>query len=154
MKLSSRGDYAVRAVLELAEAGDDAILSAADIEARAAVPRNYLTKLLQELQRHRIVRAMRGVNGGFALGRPASEITVGEVIRAMDGPLAPIACASLTVHIPCPTSRCQEEEACVMRDMWLEVRHAISNVVDQTTFANLVHRRRARAGAEPGSYAI
>lgn len=144
----------MRAVLELAELKDEGVISSVELEARAGVPRNYLTKLLQELQRHQIVRAVRGVNGGFALARPADRITVGEVIRAMDGPLAPIACASLTVHIPCPTTRCQEEEACVMRDMWLEVRNAISEVVDRTTFADLVNRRRARSAEETGSYAI
>jgi Rrf2 family protein len=143
VKLSSRGDYAIRAVLELAEAGDRAIVSAGDIEARAGVPRRYLTLLMRELQAKSIVRGVRGVHGGFTLGRPADQITVGQVIRVMEGPLAPIGCASLSIHIPCPTTRCQEEESCVMRAMWLDVRQAISDVVDNTTFADLVARRRA-----------
>lgn len=144
MKLSTRGDYGVRVVLELAEAGPNTVLSANELAARTSLPKNYLANLLRDLQTRGVVRSVRGSNGGFTLGRAADSITVGEVVRIMEGPLAPIACASLTAHQPCPTSRCQEEAECVLRDMWLDVRNAISEVVDNTTFADLATRRRVR----------
>ncbi len=144
MKLSTRSDYAVRVVLELAEAGPGAVLSAGALGERAGVPPKYLLDLLRSLRTKGIVRSQRGPNGGFSLGRPASQISVGEVIRLEDGPLAPIACASRTAHVPCPTSRCESEEMCVLRDLWVEVRDAIADIVDNTSFAELRDRRERR----------
>lgn len=156
VKLSTRGDYAVRVVLELTEAGAATTLSAHELGERTGVSEKYLTLLMRELQTKGIVRSTRGAGGGFTLGKAPEEITVGDVVRVMDGPLAPIACASVTAHVPCPTYRCQTETTCVLRDMWSDVRNAIAAVVDKTTFADLAERRRAQyAGvSEAGSYTI
>jgi Rrf2 family protein len=153
VKLSTRGDYGVRVVLELARAGDGATLSAADLAARCSVPANYLAHLLADLKTRDIVRSVRGAHGGFSLGRAAGQITVGDVVRVMDGPLAPIPCASTLAHIPCPANRCPDENACTLRGLWLEVRNAIADVVDRVTFADLAARERPGVEA-PGAYSI
>jgi Rrf2 family protein len=154
MKLSSRGDYAVRVVLELAEAGPRALLSGKDLGVRVGVPPNYVPHLLRDLQVRGIIHAVRGPKGGFSLGRAPADITVGEVVRAMDGPLAPIACASVTVHVPCPTTRCESESECVLRDLWVSVRNAIADIVDSTSFADLMARRASLPAAERAAYRI
>lgn len=154
MNLSSRGDYAVRVVLELAAAGPGVVIPARILGERAGVPPKYLVLLLRDLQPKGIVRSSRGLNGGYTLGRDAAEITVGEVVRLMDGPLAPIACASRTAHVPCPTSRCQVEADCILRDMWVEVRDAIAGILDTRTFADLLERRRGAASLGHPGYQI
>ncbi len=154
MKLSTRGDYAVRALLELtfAPAGEPMPLSA--IAERTSIPFNYLEQIFQELKAARLVRSQRGQRGGYLLGRPAAEITVADVIRVMEGPLAPTLCASRTQQAPCATFLCPNVEECVLRDMWLEVRDAISGILDHTTFADLADRQRHARGTQAPRYSI
>ncbi len=159
MKLSTRGDYAVRALLELATEEDLDCMPLGDLAERTGIPRKYLEQILMRLRDARVVGAKRGAHGGYRLARPAAEITVGEVIRTMDGPLAPSLCASQTAHQPCPAYRCASEEACVMRALWLDVREAISGILDHTTFGDLAERERAQRAARStapfvGSYQI
>lgn len=140
MKLSTRGDYAVRALLELCAHEDDRPLPLSSIAERTAIPSKYLEQILMRLRSIGVVTGKRGAGGGYRLARSPRDVTVGEIVRAMDGPLAPTLCASTTAHAPCPTYRCPDESSCVMRDLWLEVRDAISAVVDRTTFADLASR--------------
>jgi len=159
LKLSTRGDYAVRALLELATEEDLDCMPLGDLAERTGIPRKYLEQILMRLRDARVVGAKRGAHGGYRLARPAAEITVGEVIRTMDGPLAPSLCASQTAHQPCPAYRCASEEACVMRALWLDVREAISGILDHTTFGDLAERERAQRAARSaapfvGSYQI
>ncbi len=154
MKLSSRGDYAVRALVELAAAGDGRSLTVAELAERTAIAPKYLEALMRQLGTAGIVRGRRGPSGGYHLERPAEEIFVGEVIRVMDGPLAPTLCASRTQHAPCPAYRCADEETCTLREMWVEVRDAISAVVDRTTFATLAERTRINRERVTPRYAI
>lgn len=146
MKLSTRGDYAVRALLELTGMPGEETLALPEIAERTGIPRRYLEQLLGTLTAAGLVTARRGAAGGYRLRRPAEEITVGEVIRTMDGPLAPTGCASRTQHAPCPAYRCPDEATCALRDMWVDVRDAISAIVDHTTFQDLADRRKAPAG--------
>jgi Rrf2 family protein len=142
MKVSTRGDYAVRVMLELALAPPGTVISLSQLAQRTGVPAKYTVQLLKALQPKGVIRSHRGANGGFSLGRAAADITVAEVLRIMDGPLAPVACASQTIHIPCSPRLCQSEENCVLREMWLDVRNAIAEILDNTTFADLAQRRR------------
>lgn len=151
MKLSSRGDYAVRALLELTGLPGEQTLALPDLADRTGIPRRYLEQLLGTLSTAGLVTARRGAGGGYRLKRRPEEITIGEVIRVMDGPLAPTACASRSQHAPCPTYRCPDEATCALRDMWVEVRDAIASIVDHTTFADLAARRRI---AVTSQYAI
>jgi len=154
MKLSTRGDYATRALVELAALPEDGSLTLGQLAGRTGVPRRYLEQLLLRLRAGDVVRTRRGPAGGYQLARPAAELTVGSVIRLMDGPLAPSLCASRTRHEPCPAYRCPDEEACALRDLWLEVRNAISDIVDHTTFADLAGRSQERRVAAAPRYQI
>lgn len=154
MRLSTRGDYAVRAVLELAVRPAGVPFPLREIAARTGVPEKYLEQILMRLRVARILSARRGARGGYLLARPAEEITVGEIVRVMDGPLAPIACASKTAYESCPASRCSDAAICTLRGFWTEVRDAIVDVVDHTTFADLAARVTAQHAAQTLTYQI
>lgn len=147
MKLSTRGDYGVRVVLELSRAGEGATIRGPELAVRIAAPANYLANILNDLRTSGIIRSVRGPRGGFSVARNPSELTVGQVVRAMDGPLAPLPCASTSAYIPCPAARCTSEGECVLRGLWLDVRDAIAGVVDRVTFADLVERESRAATA-------
>jgi Rrf2 family transcriptional regulator, cysteine metabolism repressor len=149
MKLSSRGDYATRVLMELAVSEGPRALSAHDLSLRTGISQKYLEQIMMRLRSARLVSARRGVQGGYELARRPEDISVGEVIRLMDGPLAPSPCASQSAHVPCPAYRCPSEQACVLRGLWSDVRDAISEVLDGTTFADLVQRQREGELAAP-----
>ena len=154
MKLSTRGDYAVRALLELATGETGQAVPLTDLAERTGIPPRYLEQILMRLRVAGVLRSRRGVHGGYALARSASAITVGEVVRAMDGPLAPSLCASQIAYAACPGYRCPSEESCVMRDLWLEVRNAIADILDRTTFGDLADREREQRTARGYRYQI
>jgi Rrf2 family cysteine metabolism transcriptional repressor len=154
MKLTSKGDYATRIVMELSTAEGPRPVSVHDLAARTGISMKYLEQIMLRLRSAQIVRSERGVHGGYALARRPERLTVGEVVRAMDGPLAPSPCASQTAHVPCPAYRCPSEEGCVLRGLWLDVRNAIAGVLDKTTFAELAERQQATAGARGDRYVI
>ena len=142
MKLSTRGDYATRVVLELSALGAPRPLAVSELASRTGVSPKYLEQIMSSLRAACVVRGERGVHGGYVLARHPDSLTVGEVVRAMDGPLAPSPCASQSVHVACPAYRCPSEETCVLRGLWLDVRDAIAAVLDTTTFAELAERQQ------------
>lgn len=154
LKLSTRGDYAVRALLELAAEADQEWLALAELADRTGISPKYLEQILMRLRTARVVKAKRGARGGYAFARPPAEVTIGEVVRVMDGPLAPSLCASQTAHAPCPPDRCPSEADCVLRGLWMDVREAISQVVDVTTFGELATRRRQQESERREMYHI
>lgn len=136
MKISAKGDYATRAVLDLAINYKEGEVSRIQtIAKRQNIPVKYLENILLLLNRAGVVRSRRGNQGGYYLARPPESITVGEVIRIVDGPLAPISCASTTAYEVCP-----EESACGLRSVWLEARDALAKVLDNTSFADVLNR--------------
>ena len=143
MKLSTKGDFATRVLLELSAAEGPRALSVHELSGRTGISAKYLEQIMVRLRAANVVRSTRGARGGYELAKSAQELTVGEVVRLMDGPLAPSPCASQSAHVPCPAYRCPTEEHCVLRSLWLDVREAISEVLDGTTFAELVHRQRS-----------
>jgi Rrf2 family cysteine metabolism transcriptional repressor len=149
LKLSSKGDYATRVLMELAVSEGPRALSAHDLSMRTGISQKYLEQIMMRLRSGRLVSARRGVQGGYELARRPENISVGEVIRLMDGPLAPSPCASQSAHVPCPVYRCPSEQSCVLRGLWSDVRDAISDVLDGTTFADLVQRQREGDQAAP-----
>ncbi len=154
MRLSTRGDYATRVLMELSCVEGPTALSVHDLSARTGISPKYLEQIMMRLRSARVVRSRRGVRGGYELAREAAQLTVGEVIRVMDGPLAPSPCASRSAHVPCPVYRCPTEDACVLRGLWLDVRDAISEVLDRTTFAELAERQRRARGSVREVYCI
>lgn len=152
MRLSSKGDYATRVLMELSVSEGPNALSVHELAARTGISAKYLEQIMMRLRTAQLVRSHRGVNGGYELARSPGDVTVGEVIRVMDGPLAPSPCASQSAHVPCPAYRCPTETGCVLRGLWLDVRDAISDVLDRTTFADLA--KRQRTSRRPEVYAI
>jgi len=133
MKLSTRGEYASQAILDLALHQHEGPVKIREIAARQEIPLKYLESILLTLQRAGMAHSKRGPRGGYYLARPPEAITVGEVIRAMDGPLAPIHCVSVSAYEQCP-----RESVCGLKWVWQEVRDAIAGILDNTTFADVV----------------
>ena len=133
--LSQKAKYALKAMIALAEAGEGELVQAQDIAGRQNVPKKFLELILLELKRRGLVHSHRGKQGGYMLAKPAREITFGQVVRVMDGPLAPIPCASLTGYRRC--ADCRDEEACAIRRVMRGVRDAVSSVLDQVSLADV-----------------
>lgn len=143
MKLSTRGEYASLAILDIALHQRENPVKIREIAARQDIPLKYLENILLTLQRAGIVRSRRGPQGGYYLARPAEQITVGEVIRAMDGPLAPIHCVSVSAYETCP-----RENTCGLKWVWQDVRDAIADILDHTSFADVVQHSPGNAKHE------
>ena len=139
--LSMKAKYALRAVMVLAR-NERKLMQTRAIAKSADVPHKFLEAILSDLKNHGMVSSKRGMLGGYQLSRPADVITVGDIIRIMDGPLAPIRCASVTAYQPCED--CPDETTCVIRDVMKDVRVAISGVLDKRTVADLLNNPRAR----------
>ncbi len=138
MKLSTKGEYASRAMLELALRYDEGPLHIREISAAQGIPERFLEQILLLLKRTGYLKSKKGPQGGYFLARPPSRISVAEVIRVMDGPLAPIKCVSVTAHEICPFER-----GCGLKGLWKETRDAVATILERTTFADLVDRTKA-----------
>ena len=137
--LSQKAKYALRALLMLAEAPADELVLIQDVADRQNVPKKFLELILVELKRHGFAHSQRGRSGGYCLARPADSITFGQVIRAMDGPIAPLPCSSLTAYRRC--ADCGDEKSCAIRKVMRSVRDAMSEILDRTTLADALSGR-------------
>jgi Rrf2 family protein len=137
--LTMKAKYALRALCVLADS-EPGWLQARQIAALADVPEKFLEAILVELRKAGIVASKRGVQGGHSLAGPAGQIMVGQVIRAVDGPLAPILCASLSAYRPCDD--CPDPDACALRLLMGDVRDAMSDVVDHRSLEQLARDSR------------
>jgi Rrf2 family protein len=138
--LTMKAKYALRALCVLVDA-DSERLQARQIAALADVPEKFLEAILVELRKAGVIISKRGVQGGHSLAVPAGQIMVGNVIRALDGPLAPILCASVTAYRPCDD--CPDPETCALRLLMGDVRDAMSDVVDHRSLEQLAHDTRS-----------
>jgi Rrf2 family protein len=132
MHVSTKSEYGLRALIYLAGRTDGRPVSAREISERWSVPVKYLEQILKTLRQAGMVESSAGVNGGYRLARPATAITAGEAIRALDGRIAPMACVSEYDYEPCDF-----EPTCGLRSLWARTREAILTVVDHTTIADL-----------------
>jgi Rrf2 family protein len=121
-------------------------LQAKAIATRADVPLKFLEAILVDLRVGGFVRSTRGKAGGHALARPADDIVVGDLIRAIDGPLAPVRCASVTAYAPC--ADCKDPESCAVRGLMREAREALASVLDTCTLQTLHDRAHPIAEVE------
>jgi Rrf2 family protein len=137
MKVSSRGLYALKALLHLAAAHDRGLVKIHEIAFEEAIPEKFLEGILVTLKNARLVASQRGREGGYRLRRPPSEILVGEVVRIMDGPLAPFGDAVELAH----RVRTEPRHAGLF-DLFLDVRNAAAAILDHTTLAQIVERNR------------
>lgn len=142
--LSQKAKYALKALCQMAGGPQGKLILVSEIAEREQAPRKFLELILLDLKRHGLVYSQRGKNGGYALAKPASQITLGEVIRILDGPLAPLPCASLSGYRRC--SDCDNEEICPVRVVMRQVRDAMASIVDNTSIADAAAAREASSG--------
>ncbi|MFD2238942.1 RrF2 family transcriptional regulator [Aureimonas populi] len=142
--LTMKGKYGLKAMLHLADAPAGRLTLSAEIARAHSIPKKFLDAILGELRHAGFIHARKGRGGGYALARAPQDIRVGHVLRVLDGPLAPIPCASRTAYRRCDD--CRTEESCQVRLVMLEVRNAISAVLDEKTLAEL---SRMPGEAEP-----
>jgi len=135
VKISFKGDYALKIILDLALNYQRGLVQISDIAKRQDIPLKYLEQILLVLKGAGYVRSKRGPKGGFWLAKHPREITLGEIIRLMQGPTSPITCVSTSAY-----SKCRDEPKCPFRGLWLEIKEAINRVVDYTTFEDMVKR--------------
>lgn len=143
--LSSRAKYATRALLDLSLRFDQGPVQIHDIAARQNIPVKFLEQILLALKLSGFVQSRKGPGGGYLLARAPREITLGAVVRAMDGPIAPISCVSISGYHECG---CPDPATCGLRTIWKEARDALAEVMDGTTFADICARHLAQQKAE------
>jgi len=137
MKISQRGLYALKALTHLVESYDRGVVKIHEIAEEEAIPEKFLEGILVTLKNSRVVASQRGREGGYRLRRPPNEILVGEVVRIMDGPLAPFGDAAELAH----RVRTETRHAGLF-DLFLEVRNASAAILDHTSLHDLVARNR------------
>ena len=143
MRLSKRGEYGLRAMIFLAEAQKDtptAVVQIKEISERDKIPAKFLEQILLALKNAGLVHSKMGIGGGYYLGRPPSEVTLGHIIRVLDGPLAPIRCVSQMAYEPCG---CPDERTCGLRMVMGDVRNAMIDILDNTTLLDVTKRVEA-----------
>lgn len=139
MKLSKRGEYGLKALIDLAASDSDDVIRIRELAQREQIPVKFLEQILLTLKNAGLLQSRRGVNGGYYLARPPEEITLGQIVRTLDGPLAPIRCVSQMAYERCV---CEDENTCGLRLVMLDVRNAIADILDETTLAQAASRSK------------
>lgn len=139
MKISYKGDYAFKTLLELALNYNKGVLSIQELAKKGDIPVKFLEQVLLTLKKGGFVDSKRGISGGYFLAKSPGEITVGEVARFLEGPIEPLACVGKKTY-----DECKDFSSCVLRELWSQVYTATSLVVDTVTFAELVRRASLR----------
>ena len=140
MRLSKRGEYGLRAMIILAHAyneSPDTMVQIKEISEQEKIPTKYLEQILLALKNAGMLQSRMGIGGGYYLARQSQDISLGQIIRTLDGPLAPIRCVSHMAYEPCG---CPDERTCGLRMVMGDVRNAISEILDNTTLAAVTER--------------
>lgn len=149
MSFSQKTVYALRAMYELAKRegqGPVCISALAEVQ---AIPPRFLENILIQLKQTGVVQSVRGKEGGYLLGRPAGQVTAGDILRAIEGPIYPVSCLSGKAQDTCPM-----REDCVFLPMWQEAQEAMRRVYDGTSLADLVAKGKRNAECFVASYSI
>lgn len=151
MQLSKKAEYALRAMIHLGMASELGVstISGSEMAEANRLPLKFVERILQELRGAGYIETRRGKTGGYALAKPAASIRMGDLVRLIDGRLAPIGCASETAYEACS---CPDEEHCGLRMLMIDVRNAIANILDRYTLAQVVEvtlRKMRRDGIAP-----
>jgi len=139
VKVSTKGEYGTRALLELARHYGEGPLQSSQIAARQHIPENYLNQLLIILRRAGLIQSIRGPQGGHQLSRAPSKINLAEAIHALEGPTAPRDCVEEGIQ------DCSLYDICVLRDVWYDVMQATDRVLNSVTLESLSRRHEERA---------
>lgn len=136
MKISTRGRYALRLMIDLALNGSDQYVTIRSVSERQDISYKYLEQIITVLSRAGFVKSARGAHGGYRLARPAEEYTVGMILRLIEGSLAPVAC------LDDEPNQCPRSAKCVTLDVWKQLEDAINSVLDNITLADLVNKEK------------
>jgi Rrf2 family protein len=143
MRITAKGEYATQAVLHLAMQYPE-VVAIHDIAERHHIPLKYLEQILLELKRGGVLDSRRGVHGGYTLARTPAEISVGEVLRLMDGAFAESSCTHAETRLG---SKCAEGPTCGLKQVWEDVQQSVEKILFATSFEEV--KRRTLTGREP-----
>ncbi|MDO8491549.1 MAG: Rrf2 family transcriptional regulator [Dehalococcoidia bacterium] len=148
MKFSTRSHYGLRAMISLARSYDGGSVALSDVARAEGISLGYLEQLAASLRKAGLVSSQRGSHGGYRLVSAPAKVTVGEVLRALEGPLSLVECLSETGR----SGSCQHETGCPSRVLWERMRDSLAQVLDSTTLADLCHQPESQAAiaARPG----
>ena len=147
--ISKRTQYGLKALLALGRRYREGPVLIAKLSEEEAIPLNFLEAILLDLKGKGLLPSKKGKGGGYQLSRPPSTITIGSIIRLMEGPLAALPCASETAFQPCDV--CEDVEFCGTRMIMRDVRDAVAGILDRTTLASLLHRVDEARSVKPPS---
>ena len=136
--ISNRCKYALKALIYIARQDKEKNVLSSEISKDESIPKKFLENILRDLKNAQFLTSKRGARGGYRLNKDPEEVTLIEVIRIMDGPIALLPCVSLMYHQPCDT--CTTEESCTIRDVFIEVRDATLAIYRKTTLAKLAEK--------------
>lgn len=145
MRISTRGRYALRAMVDLAQHGDNGPILRQDISERQGISADYLAQIFRHLQAAGLVEGVKGPGGGYRLARDPGLIRAGDVVQALEGPVAVVACT-----LPCPDEgpSCSRVDRCVTHPLWRQVSEAVTEVLDSVTLQDLADQAELRAPQE------
>ena len=143
MTLSTKGRYGLRAMVDLADFSEESPQSIANIAQRQSISDSYLEQLMAKLKKANLIKSIRGSQGGYVLARPSNEISVGEILRALEGDLLPIKCMGLRDE-----TGCQDSDKCVTKNVWKRIDDSIQNAVDSIWLSEFVEDNRKLRNTE------
>ncbi len=152
MRLSKKGEYAVRALVEIgfeSDARPQSLIQISTVAQRTNIPEKFLEQILLALRNGGVLKSKRGVEGGYSLAKGPDQITLGEVIRLLDGPLAPIPCVSLSAYEKCS---CPDEASCGLRIAMQQVRDSIAGILDNYKLDRLIEEVRKHRATQPSEW--
>ncbi len=139
MRFSAKGEYGVMAILELALSSGQGPVQVRNIAVRQGIPVRFLEQVMSTLKKAGLVESIRGAQGGYILSRPSTEISLAQVLEAIDGPIRPMDCVSGE-----KTSLCHQAKDCVVKDVWEEVKVSIAGVLNSITLNDMCERKRKK----------
>ena len=138
MRLSRRSEYGLRALVDLVRHDGEGPIALTTLAARNRLPVKFLEQIMATLKHAGIVRTTLGTHGGYAMAAQPSSVSIGRIVRLLDGALAPLPCVSLRYYEPCS---CPDEATCSLRDVMIDVRDSILEILDKETLADLAARQ-------------
>lgn len=137
LKLSTKGRYGLRAMIDLADYSEETPQSITNIAMRQSISDSYLEQLMAKLKKAGLIESIRGAQGGYVLAKPSKDISVGDILRALEGDLSPVKCSELDGNSGCSGSDC-----CVTKNVWKRINDSIQNAVDSIYLSELVEDNR------------
>ena len=143
MRISTRGRYGLRALVDMALHADSGPVALREIAERQGVSESYLEQVFANLRKAGLITALRGAQGGYILNQPASEITIGTILRILEGPITPVQCTNQA------ETCCGREKQCVTRPLWVELERLINDFLDHITLQDLVDKAPGKSNEDP-----